>query len=81
MTNQLPITFAIPNTAGNKAYSDYKPDYRILTPQDPLLKLSQKLLCNIIAVWLTFPPNVNDLRIRSDYCIQQVFIDNTLPVA
>ena len=31
MTNQLPITFTIPNTAGNKAYSDYNPDNRIPT--------------------------------------------------
>ena len=31
MTNQLPISFAIPNLAGNKAYSDYKPDNQILT--------------------------------------------------
>ena len=37
MTNQLPITFAIPNTAGNKAYSDYKPDNRILNMVLPFL--------------------------------------------
>ena len=34
MTNQLPITYTVPNTAGIKAYLDYKPDTRI--PTHPL---------------------------------------------